>query len=215
MRDYKEWTGQERLASLKKTKEAIAAGIIPPPTKCNRCGKTTGRIDYHNHDYSDPVKYLEMLCQGCHTRLHRMENRAQAEATAADKAQKVPAVKTTHVKTQGNSMQTAYSAEEIFNSWLEKGMALPACELAGHLNSLPAGTIPLRALHALGVVFSGGHTKHYNCVGYPQKSGLGKDRERFDMVLRKVREYEKAGDSFKVKGFSLSEKLVSNFANNR
>jgi len=65
MRDYKEWTGQERLVSLKKTKEAIAAGIIPPPTKCNRCGKTTGRIDYHNHDYSDPVKYLEMLCQGC------------------------------------------------------------------------------------------------------------------------------------------------------
>jgi len=75
MRDYKGWTANERLASLKKTKAAIAAGVIPPPTKCNRCGKTTGRIDYHNHDYSDPVKYLEQICQGCHTRLHRMENK--------------------------------------------------------------------------------------------------------------------------------------------
>lgn len=75
MRDYKEWSGKERLASFAKTKAAIAAGIIPPPTQCNRCGKTTGRIDYHNHDYSDPIKYLEQLCQGCHTRLHRIENK--------------------------------------------------------------------------------------------------------------------------------------------
>ena len=75
MRDYKGWTVNERLASLKKTKAAIAAGTIPSPTKCNRCGKTTGRIDYHNHDYSDPVKYLEQICQGCHTRLHRLENK--------------------------------------------------------------------------------------------------------------------------------------------
>jgi hypothetical protein len=74
MRDYKGWTAKERLASLKKTKTAIAAGTIPSPTKCNRCGKTTGRIDYHNHDYSDPIKYLEQICQGCHTRLHRLEN---------------------------------------------------------------------------------------------------------------------------------------------
>lgn len=83
MRDYKGWNAKERLASLKKTKTAIVAGIIPPPTKCNRCGKTTGRIDYHNHDYSDPIKYLEQICQGCHTRLHRMENKALAEATAS------------------------------------------------------------------------------------------------------------------------------------
>ena len=84
MRDYKGWTAAERLASLKKTKAAIAAGIIPPPTQCTRCGKTTGRIDYHNHDYSDPIKYLEQICQGCHTRLHRMENKALAEATASE-----------------------------------------------------------------------------------------------------------------------------------
>jgi hypothetical protein len=75
MRDYKGWTAKERLASFAKTKAAIAAGIIPPPTQCNRCGKTTGRIDYHNRDYSDPIKYLEQICQVCHTRLHRMENK--------------------------------------------------------------------------------------------------------------------------------------------
>ena len=79
MRDYKGWTANERLASLKKTKAAIAAGIIPSPTKCNRCGKTTGRIDYHNHNYSDPIKYLEQMCQGCHIRLHRQENEQIAE----------------------------------------------------------------------------------------------------------------------------------------
>ena len=85
MRDYKGWTAAERLASFAKTKAAITAGIIPPPTKCNRCGKTTGRIDYHNHDYSDPIKYLEQLCQGCHTRLHRLENKALADNTFSDK----------------------------------------------------------------------------------------------------------------------------------
>ena len=91
MRDYKEWTGKERLASFAKTKAAIAAGIIPPPTKCNRCGKTTGRIDYHNHDYSDPIKYLEQICQGCHTRLHRMENKELA--SQKNKEQRTSVVK--------------------------------------------------------------------------------------------------------------------------
>ena len=83
MRDYKGWTAAQRTASLKKTKAAIAAGIIPPPTVCNRCGRTTGRIDYHNHDYSDPVRFLEPLCQGCHIRLHRMENKAAESAGGA------------------------------------------------------------------------------------------------------------------------------------
>jgi transposase-like protein len=97
MRDYKGWTGKERLASLKKTKAAIAAGIIPPPTKCNRCGKTTGRIDYHNHDYSDPIKNLEPLCQGCHIRLHREENKKIDSETGTTKIL-VPANKTKIVR---------------------------------------------------------------------------------------------------------------------
>ena len=101
MRDYKGWTGKERLASYAKTKAAIAAGVIPPPTQCSRCGKTTGRIDYHNHNYSDPIKYLEQICQGCHIRLHRMENKeidnqnneVPAIATIKQAATTIPIVK--------------------------------------------------------------------------------------------------------------------------
>ncbi len=79
MKDYKGWTGAQRLASLKKTKEAIAKGIIPKPTKCNRCGKTEGRIDYHNEDYSDPINNLEPLCQSCHLKHHREHNKKLKE----------------------------------------------------------------------------------------------------------------------------------------
>jgi hypothetical protein len=70
MRSYKQWSGEERLASLKKTKAAISRGEIPPATKCQRCNQTKGIIQYHNHDYSDPIKYLEPLCWRCHMMLH-------------------------------------------------------------------------------------------------------------------------------------------------
>ncbi len=110
MRDYKGWTASERLASYAKTKAAIAAGVIPPPTKCNRCGKTTGRIDYHNHDYSDPIKYLEQICQGCHTRLHKMENKENKEIEGnsithetTDGKEVVSKIPTTHKLTTNHS----------------------------------------------------------------------------------------------------------------
>ncbi len=77
--DYKQWTGKQRLASLRKTKKAIADGIIPPPTKCSQCGKTEGRIDYHNKNYDDPIKYLIPLCMTCHLRLHREEKRIKKD----------------------------------------------------------------------------------------------------------------------------------------
>jgi len=76
LRDYKCWTAAERLASLKKTKAAIAAGIIPPPTQCNRCGKTTGRIDYHRETFCSECKahieksekiYLAELVHNCYS----------------------------------------------------------------------------------------------------------------------------------------------------
>ena len=70
MKSYKGWSAAQRGASYKKTKEAIERGEIPPPTKCNRCGQTQGIIQYHNHDYSHPTKYLEMLCWRCHMILH-------------------------------------------------------------------------------------------------------------------------------------------------
>ena len=66
MQSYKGWTPAERYESLKKTKQAIRDGIIPKAHTCNRCGQTEGIIQYHNEDYSDPIKYLEMLCWRCH-----------------------------------------------------------------------------------------------------------------------------------------------------
>lgn len=223
MRDYKGWTAKERLASFAKTKAAIAAGVIPPPTQCNRCGKTTGRIDYHNHDYSDPIKYLEQICQGCHTRLHRMENKEidtqnrEVPDTGNIKkaAPKIPVTKEIN--------ETIYAEIEIvpvgvsadLNSWLEKGMALPLEDLTEHIQVTPIGEKPLHALRGLGIVFSGGFSKLYNCAGYPQTVGQLRDRQKFDAVVERIIFHEKNGQSLKVKGMSLSEKLKSNYVHNR
>jgi hypothetical protein len=73
--NYKQWTGAERAASLAKTKAAIAAKIIPPASKCKICGQTDGIIQYHNEDYSDPIKYLRQSCWRCHM-MHHSERRA-------------------------------------------------------------------------------------------------------------------------------------------
>lgn len=70
MRSYNGISAQERLASYRKTKQAIAAGIIPPPSKCSECGQTQGRIDYHSEDYHSPTKGLVELCARCHLFLH-------------------------------------------------------------------------------------------------------------------------------------------------
>jgi hypothetical protein len=78
MKPYKGWTGKERTRSLKKTNEAIREGVIPPPIQCNRCGQDRGIIQYHNHDYSDPIKYLEPLCWRCHMVLHSEYRAPQA-----------------------------------------------------------------------------------------------------------------------------------------
>jgi hypothetical protein len=230
MRDYKGWTAKERLASLKKTKAAISAGIIPPPTECNRCGKTTGRIDYHNHDYSDPVKYLEQICQGCHTRLHRLENKGiDASSGCSNIKEVVP--KNANIKsmmtemTYEDKLGLVGAVEEInndsgnassdLNTWLEKGMTLPLEELADHIRTTPVGVKPLHALRGLGIVFSGGFTKLYNCSDYPQTEGLGRDRQRLDVVVERIRFHERNGESLKVKGVALSEKLESNYIHNR
>lgn len=78
MKHYKKWTPKERRASYQKTKKAIREGVIPPPTKCNRCGQTEGIIHYHNHDYSDPIKYLEPLCWRCHLIFHSKRRNPEA-----------------------------------------------------------------------------------------------------------------------------------------
>ncbi len=220
MRDYKGWTAKERRESLKKTKAAIAAGIIPPPMKCNRCGKETGRIDYHNHDYSDPIKYLEPLCQGCHTQLHRRENKEMEAKTSNVKntksvpekpSNKVSKVDVSLVDPVNTSSETAGLD---LNSWLERGMKLPVKDLDEHVRATPIGVKPLKALRGLGIVFSNGFTKEYNCKNYPQKAGIGKDRQKFEIVLERIKYHEKNGESLKVKGMPLSEKLESNYDNN-
>lgn len=212
MRDYKGWSASERAASLKKTKAAIAAGVIPPPTKCNRCGKETGRIDYHNHDYSDPIKYLEPLCQGCHTRLHRMENKEQESKENASIPKDVELKRLVEPLVRKRASKTTSSSD--LNRWLEKGMRMSASELAEHVANIPRGVNPLKALRGLGIVFSNGFTKDYDCEGYPQTRGIGSDRTKFDIVLARVKLHEKNGESLKVKGLPLSEKLKSNFDNN-
>jgi len=70
--DGRTWTPAERRRSLVKTKKAIAEGEIPPPEQlgCMRCGQRMGIIEYHNHDYDHPTKFLEPLCFRCHRMLH-------------------------------------------------------------------------------------------------------------------------------------------------
>jgi len=70
MKSYKGWSPAQRYESLAKTKQAIKDGIIPKPTICNRCNQDKGIIHYHNHDYSHPVNYLEVLCWRCHMMFH-------------------------------------------------------------------------------------------------------------------------------------------------
>ena len=235
MRDYKGWTAKERLASLKKTKAALAAGVIPPPTKCNRCGKETGRIDYHNQDYSDPIKHLEQICQGCHTRLHRLENKdldgktlienqlsADIEASVPNTSDQkkssgvMPHEEKPDMDTAGLRMQIGTEkASSALNSWLERGMSLPLQQLIEHVRVIPVGVPPLRALRGLGIVFSNGFTKDYDCVGYPQKKGIGRNSKKFDVVLERVRFHERTGESLRIKCMPLSEKLESNFIHNK
>lgn len=78
MKDYKQWTAKERYASLKLTKKAIADGTIPPATKCCKCRQEKGIIQYHNEDYSDPIKFLLQLCWRCHMILHSQYRNPEA-----------------------------------------------------------------------------------------------------------------------------------------
>lgn len=220
MRDYKGWTAKERIASFKKTKAAIAAGIIPPPTKCNRCGKATGRIDYHNHDYSDPIKYLEQLCQGCHTRLHRIENKqaamnAEETSKTSLSSKNKPEVPKKQPETDSKA-RSGKADDEILNSWLEQGMCLPPNDLKAYLCNLPVELEAHTAFRGLGIIYSGGYTKQFNCAGFPQTRAEAwpKDRVRFELVLDKIKEYENNGVVLLINGIHLSEKLISNFDNN-
>lgn len=68
--DGRRFSPEQRKASSRLTRAAIARGEIPAPVKCNRCGQTEGYVSYHNHDYAHPTKYLECLCWRCHAMWH-------------------------------------------------------------------------------------------------------------------------------------------------
>lgn len=72
LRTWKGWDHDARMASYQKTLEAVKKGIIPYPTAigCQYCGQKKGIIQYHNQDYSDPIKHLVALCWRCHMVLH-------------------------------------------------------------------------------------------------------------------------------------------------
>jgi len=67
MKKWKRWSGEQRLASLKLTKEAIARGeITATPPKCEACGQDKGILQWHNTNYDHPVDHLKGLCWRCH-----------------------------------------------------------------------------------------------------------------------------------------------------
>ena len=68
----RKWSPEERAASYEKTQTAIKNGVIRSPMEmgCERCKQKQGIIHYHNHDYRDPVKFLEPVCFRCHQVLH-------------------------------------------------------------------------------------------------------------------------------------------------
>jgi hypothetical protein len=80
MKSYKGWSAEQRMESFRKTMKAIEDGVIPKAHTCNRCGQKEGIIQYHNEDYSDPIKYLEMLCWRCHMMHHSKKRNPEAVA---------------------------------------------------------------------------------------------------------------------------------------
>lgn len=66
---YNGFSGDVRVLADWKIKVAIELQLIPRPSQCSVCGKTTGRIDYHAENYGRPLQ-IAPICQGCHLALH-------------------------------------------------------------------------------------------------------------------------------------------------
>ena len=97
MKDYKKWTSKEREKSLRLSNKAKGLGLIPPPIECRFCGKTEGKLQYHNVDYDASLNYLPKMiagtataeetamvldsyipvCWRCHMNIHREEKAAE------------------------------------------------------------------------------------------------------------------------------------------
>lgn len=63
---YHERNPEKRQARI-KVSNAIRAGILCKPEKCERCGKyeISRKIHAHHHDYMKPLE-VEWICSGCH-----------------------------------------------------------------------------------------------------------------------------------------------------
>lgn len=80
-KDGRRFSPTERRQSAMKTYAARDRGEIPWPTECNRCGQREGIIQMHNHDYADPINFLEHLCWRCHM-VHHSEHFAPQQCDA-------------------------------------------------------------------------------------------------------------------------------------
>lgn len=73
-KEYKGFTKEQRMANLKKVKQAIKDGLLPDPNtlKCEICGQNQGIREYHCFDYTpeNAMKCLKCLCYKCHRYLH-------------------------------------------------------------------------------------------------------------------------------------------------
>ena len=59
MKNYKKWSKEFRLASLKLTNKAKKMGWVPQPSECRRCGQVDGILHLHNEDYDVTLYTLE------------------------------------------------------------------------------------------------------------------------------------------------------------
>ena len=80
---YNGYSGDLRVQADRKIKIAIELGLIPKPEQCTVCGSKEGRIDYHNEDYSHPLRTVA-ICMKCHMALHN-RNRSPGYSASWDK----------------------------------------------------------------------------------------------------------------------------------
>ena len=70
MREYNGFSSNERAKVGKLQLEAVRAGKLPKPSKCELCGSTEGQLQLHNEDYSKPFDDAHPISRSCH--LHCM-----------------------------------------------------------------------------------------------------------------------------------------------
>lgn len=67
MNSYKNWTPEQRSASLRLTNKAKEMGLIEEPKKCRICGQTEGILHLHNEDYDATLELTPKMINGTAT----------------------------------------------------------------------------------------------------------------------------------------------------